>query len=87
MLGTSDAWSMSRLSHQASEPAYYIEDCRISTTAAWVLLAWTEKHRVRMVNDASCIIEGKITLRSFQIPRHNAYKTASKMNLSSKSNI
>ena len=24
MLGTSDAWSMSRLSHRPSEPAYYI---------------------------------------------------------------
>ena len=30
MLGSSDAWSMSRLSHQPSDPAYYIEDCRIS---------------------------------------------------------
>ena len=29
MLGTSDAWSMSLSSHQPSEPAYYIEDCRI----------------------------------------------------------
>ena len=30
MLGTSDAWPMSRLSHRPSKPAYYIEDCRIS---------------------------------------------------------
>ena len=29
MLGTSDAWLMSRLSHRAIKPAYYIEDCRI----------------------------------------------------------
>ena len=29
MLGTSDAWSMSRSSIRPSEPAYYIEDCRI----------------------------------------------------------
>ena len=29
MLGTSDAWSMSRLSQQATKPAYYIVDCRI----------------------------------------------------------
>ena len=29
MLGTSDAWSTSYLSHQPSEPAYYIVDCRI----------------------------------------------------------
>ena len=28
ILGTSDAWSTSRLSHQPSEPAYYIVDCR-----------------------------------------------------------
>ena len=26
ILGTSDAWSMSRLSHQHSDPVYYIED-------------------------------------------------------------
>ena len=30
MLGTSDAWSMSRLSHRPNEPEYYIEDCWIS---------------------------------------------------------
>ena len=29
MLGTSDAWSTSHLSHRSSEPAYYIVDCRI----------------------------------------------------------
>ena len=29
ILGTSDAWSTSRLSHRLSEPAYYIVDCRI----------------------------------------------------------
>ena len=29
MLGTSDAWSTSRSSHQPSEPVYYIEDCQI----------------------------------------------------------
>ena len=29
MHGTSDALSMSHLSHQTSEPAYYIVDCRI----------------------------------------------------------
>ena len=31
ILGTSDAWSTSHLSHQPSELAYYIIDCRIST--------------------------------------------------------
>ena len=30
ILGTSDAWSMSRSSQRTSNPAYYIEDCRIS---------------------------------------------------------
>ena len=34
MLGTVDAWSMSRLSHQPSEPVYFIEDfgilCRVT---------------------------------------------------------
>ena len=29
ILGTSDGWSMSRLSQQPSNPAYYIEDCLI----------------------------------------------------------
>ena len=29
ILGTSDAWWMSRLSQRPSNPAYYIEDCRI----------------------------------------------------------
>ena len=29
ILGTSDAWLTSRLSHRPSEPAYYIVDCRI----------------------------------------------------------
>ena len=31
LLGTSDAWLTSRLSHRPSEPAYYIVDCRIYT--------------------------------------------------------
>ena len=29
ILGKSDAWSMSRLVHLPSDPAYYIEDCQI----------------------------------------------------------
>ena len=29
ILGTSDAWSIRQSSHQPSNPAYYIEDCRI----------------------------------------------------------
>ena len=31
ILGTSDAWLMSRLSQRPSDPAYYIEHCQIST--------------------------------------------------------
>ena len=34
MLGTSDAWSTSRLSHRPSELAYYIVDCRILSTSS-----------------------------------------------------
>ena len=30
MLGTSDHWLMSRLSHRSNKPAYYIADSRIS---------------------------------------------------------
>ena len=30
ILGTSDAWLMSCLSHRPSKPVYYIVDCRIS---------------------------------------------------------
>ena len=41
ILGTSDNWSMSRSSQRPSEPAYYIEDCRIlcytSTTALFLV--------------------------------------------------
>ena len=29
ILGTSEAWSTSRLSHRPSEPAYHFVDCRI----------------------------------------------------------
>jgi hypothetical protein len=32
MLGTSNPWSMSRLSHQTGKPAYYIEDFHVSPT-------------------------------------------------------
>ena len=32
ILGTSDAWSTSCLSHRPREPGYYIVDCRISAT-------------------------------------------------------
>ena len=29
ILGTSDTWSMSRLSHRPSEPAFHIGHCRV----------------------------------------------------------
>ena len=35
ILGTSDAWSMSRLSQRTSDPACYIEDCRILGEINW----------------------------------------------------
>ena len=34
MLGTSEAWSLSRSSHRPSEPAYYIVDCWISVSSS-----------------------------------------------------
>ena len=37
ILGTSDAWLMSRLSQQPSNPAYYIEDCQISKSVIWMI--------------------------------------------------
>ena len=38
ILETSDAWSMSRLSQQTSEPAYYIVDCRI---LCWIIFQFS----------------------------------------------
>ena len=38
ILGTSDASSMSRLSHRPSEPAFYIVDCRILDVLARVMV-------------------------------------------------
>ena len=35
ILGTSDPWSMSCLSHCPSKPVYYIVDCRISSVCVW----------------------------------------------------
>ena len=44
MLGKSDAWSTSNLSHRPSKPAYYIADCRISEniekTSKLSIFAW-----------------------------------------------
>ena len=43
ILGTSDPWSLSPSSHRTSDPAYYIEDCRISG------------HHLRIVSDTLTI--------------------------------
>ena len=45
MLGTSDAWSMSCLSHQPIDPAYYIEDCRICDSSCAVLLSKQHEYK------------------------------------------
>ena len=42
MLGTSDAWLMSRSSQRPSNPAYYIEDCRIFSDDQLTSLAKAE---------------------------------------------
>ena len=41
ILGTSEAWSVSHSSQRPSEPAYYIEDCRISSRR----LLWNSSRR------------------------------------------
>jgi hypothetical protein len=50
ILGTSDAWLMSRLSQRATEPAYYIVDCRIFEldlkTSFWQVLWQIEFYRL-----------------------------------------
>ena len=40
MLGTSDAWSTTHMSHRTSEPAYYIVDCQISRLDLWLKKMW-----------------------------------------------
>ena len=37
ILGTSDTWSTSHMSHRPSEPAYYIVDCRISLPSSSII--------------------------------------------------
>ena len=56
ILGTSDAWSMSRLSKRPSDPAYYIEDCRIFedcqildlTVLIYILWSWANWSETRV---------------------------------------
>ena len=43
ILGTSETWSMSHLFQRPSDPAYYIEDCRILTNGGqqlWCCKQW-----------------------------------------------
>ena len=47
MLGTSDAWFMSRSSHRPSEPAYYIEDCRILCSTTYFILCSLSQKEIR----------------------------------------
>ena len=58
MLGTSDAWSMSRSSHQPSDQAYYIEDCRISTLQTDVLATSVLLHTLK----TDCLKSYKFTV-------------------------
>ena len=51
MLGTSDAWSMSHLSHRPSEPAYYIVDW-------WILRAYCPNIYTVTSNEHCLSIEG-----------------------------
>ena len=50
MHGTSDAWSMSCLSHGPSNPAYHIEDCRISSIEKAILSLFLMKIMSMTVN-------------------------------------
>ena len=57
VLGTSDAWSTSHLSHRAREPAYYIVDCRIYTilTVLRVGAAAAIRHANGYTNSTLCM--------------------------------
>jgi hypothetical protein len=54
MLGTSDAWLMSRSSHRPRDPAYYIEDCRFSNVEVFC-------------NSSECVASFDITFLMFDI--------------------
>ena len=45
ILGTSDAWSMIRLSHRPSDPAYYIVNWRISELERQASASWLDTKR------------------------------------------
>ena len=50
IFGTSDAWWMSRLSQRPSDPAYYIEDCRI------LALSWSASIQNSLLQSCFCIV-------------------------------
>ena len=45
LLGTADDWSMRRSSQRISDPAYYIEDCRILTVTILPALFFAAEFR------------------------------------------
>ena len=57
IIGTSEAWWKSRLSHQPCDPAYYIEDCWISKPATAVYVGqipnFSSKHHFKILNFCS----------------------------------
>ncbi len=64
MLGTSEAWLISRYPKRASEPAYYIEDCRISGRCAGL---W--KEAAELQTNAAGILFGVTSTHSESIQR------------------
>ena len=60
-LGTSHTWSLSRSSHRLSDPACYIEDCRISEpqgrTGSCIVTFDIIDPTKRVVADVVCMIK------------------------------
>ena len=75
MLGTSDTWSMSRSSHRPSNPAYFIEDCRISRLppAALTVVNCSKGHVMLETTRLAFLItalQGQKYQGLFSIPRY-----------------
>ena len=47
IFGTSDAWSMSHLSQRPSDPAYYIESCRICRVCKNSKISKTQQKKIK----------------------------------------
>ena len=64
ILGTSDSWSTIRLSHRPSNPAYYIEDCRISNVVTNLLLDFKKSYWLswNLLLDGGCWLEHRAPL-------------------------